>query len=727
MSNQPAQVDSHLAVDAKIACGACDTQCASAAKFCGGCGQSLYEPCGGCGQQVSLTQKFCGSCGADLASMLKERQQQNRTYLADALKSAKNADFDRALTLLRRVAGSKDYRFAAESNQAEQAIEKVTRLRDQSESSIRTAIEKAKILFDGGDQQETLKILESVPEHLLTGEARKILTTVQAHTQRRKNLETQLRESIAVKDWPTVAGLLEQLLSIESSNQRYLELANKVTGKLVLHAKECIAKRKYSQAVSRLNAVPLICQSDDYAKLHDLAENVDWLSSQFESEPFVTPVLGRLAVRFAKEVPDDREAKELVKKLAHHLKKGPRQPRCHAPAWKGTANSWIGGKMAYLGIPQSVDLAEDKLLRKYPGRFNVAIGLALQGLGQARITEHFGPRQRLLGALSRRGKSAWGVDIGSAGVKAVCLQNSEDGLVVTDSFFEEFEAPLCRAGNPRNPQEVIQSVVERFLESHDTDDKSVWVNVPASKLVSRFVRLPPTKDKVAKSLLQKEVESNIPIALDELRVVTWMAELTGDESRGRPAYIAAARKRVVDELLATLESAGLKVSGVQGDTVALINFAAHEFSDLWESEKGGSETVPSGTEGDQVGSPTATCSPTVAIVDCGASAVSLILVSSDAQWSWTTETGGEDLTSQLARVTTTTHAEAEKLKRDPSALAKPAHYVAVENRQDLVRPRLESAFGESRKQNDRFDIVGCWCVGGGCKAHQWMRRVIQDK
>ena len=31
------------------------------------------------------------------------------------------------------------------------------------------------------------------------------------------------------------------------------------------------------------------------------------------------------------------------------------------------------------------------------------------------------------------------------------------------------------------------------------------------------------------------------------------------------------------------------------------------------------------------------------------------------------------------------------------------------------------------RQNDRFEVVESWCLGGGCLAHQWIRRLMIEK
>jgi Tfp pilus assembly PilM family ATPase len=160
--------------------------------------------------------------------------------------------------------------------------------------------------------------------------------------------------------------------------------------------------------------------------------------------------------------------------------------------------------------------------------------------------------------------------------------------------------------------------------------------------------------------------------------------------------------------------------------LALVNYAAHEFSDLW------SPPEPEASSDDELDEDLEEIerlkTQTVAIIDAGASSTSLILVSGEAHWAWTIESGGEDLTSLVARATKTTHAEAEKLKRNPAALRLPSRqYEPVEQRMEETRQRLEWVYADALKQNPRFEVAQSWCSGGACLAHQWIQRIMLQK
>lgn len=706
--------EDQVAPSTPVKCGACNEGNPSDAKFCNGCGQTLYEPCGECGKAVLLTQKFCGSCGADLERALQERHGQYEQWLADAVSCTREHGFDRAIGLLNRVAELTDYRFKSLADSASEAVAKVQDLKAHMRQLRDDAMARAKTAQEQGDDATVIRVLEDIPPKLLGDDGERILTRARAYVGERTALEAEVRDGITAKNWSLVGGLLNQLIDMAPEEKQYIRLAKQVTEKLTNSAQRSLGKGDYARALSKLNAVPTVGHSDQYRALLDTVGDAHWLAEQFSTEPFATPLLGRLAVRFAKAAPEDSYAKEVVSGIAAQLKQGERDPRSLLARWRGTNKSWLGGDVAVLGIPQSINLNNQALLRSHAGRFTVAYGLALQGVGQGRVSQHFGPKQGLLGYLRKKKSRCWGLDIGTGSVKAVLLEEVGGQITATDSFFEEFSTPLCRVKVDQQEQskQKVAPVVERFLAAKEVDGIPVWMNLPEAQTVNRFVRLPPVKDKQAETLLDREIEQKIPIPTEELRVVRWIADEKKDSFHGRSALITVARSKIVDDRVEMLSDAGLEVAGIQSDAVALVNFATTEFEQLMDGdEASGSEEA----------------TPTIAMLDCGASATTLTLVSSEAHWSWTLESGGEELTGALARATKMTRGDAEKRKRNPAELDSPAkEYMLTEQKLDELRSRLETALADAKRQNKRFRVDSTWCIGGGCLAHEWIRRVILD-
>lgn len=708
--------DNQVASMSVVKCGACNIDNPAETKFCSGCGQNLYEPCASCGEAVHLGQRFCGACGVDLDKNRAEAIERYDNAMIDAVNAARDYEFDRAVGILRPVSSLNDYRFKESSENALAAIEKIEALRARAMQQVEEALAKANAELRAGNQLAVVQILESIPCKMLDEDAKKILARAKSYTSEVSGLAAGLQDAIQAKDWPLVGGLVDQLLSHAPEEQQYQQLARQVAVKLSAAAKQLFASGKYSEAVERLAAVPTVGRNESFQEMQRKFDNVEWLSKQFASEPFVTPMLGRMAVRLSKEVSDDSTARDQVKQLATKLKRADRSRRNPYPDWTGSKESWIGGEANVLGGPTSIEVGEQKPVRGSIGRFHVAFGLALQGLGHGRVSENFAPKKGLLKGIGwRKSKRVWGIDLGRSAIKAVCLEESDGGMIVVDSYFAELSEPTCRSGVDGTRVFEIQSqAIDAFVEGKDVGDIPVWVNVPASELVNRFVRLPPVSDKQANEMIKLEIEQRIPINVDDLSLVRWLGDHS--ELHGRAAVISATKKAAVEQRMGLFKDAGIEVTGIQADSLATVNFVCHEFAETLTCDDDKDSSDP-----DQA-------TPTLAFFDCGASATSLILVSPETHWIWTIENGGEDLTAALSRRTKTTHSEAEALKRNPAELVDPAkNYAAVEQRQDELRARMEKVLEDARSQNHRFEVIESWCMGGGTLAHQWIRRLMLEK
>ncbi len=715
-------MENQVSTAAQARCGACERNNTAEAKFCAGCGQSLYENCGKCGKPVLLTQSYCGECGTDLDQLLRTRREQHDELMSEAVAAVKEHEYERAKSRLAQVAELTDYRFREQSTDAAKAIEKIGALEDRARAAVENATALARRAYQEGNQHEIVKHLSSVPFVLLGEEAKALLARAQVFADQWKVLEEELRLAIGDKNWTLVGNLVQQLLELDATHEPYRKLAGQVAGKLFAASKQSLDQGNYEAAVAQLDAIPSIACDEEIKQLRETADNIHWMSEQFDCEPFASPTLGRLAVRLAKETPKDSRTQKLVKQLAERLKQAPRPKRMHLPAWKGSSSSWLGGEVGVLGLPISLDHRQASDFKTYAGRWNVAIGLALQGLGLGRFSEDLLIRKKgLLSFAKRKTNTCWGVDIGSASIKAVRMQQDDSEVKIIDSYFAELEVPLCRRGNAVDERKIVSAEIERFIEIKQPGEDRIWVNLAGAQTVNRFVRLPPVKDKEAKNLLLQEVEHKIPIPLDELSIACWIRHLEDEETIGRPAIVTAARRSLVTARTDLIESCGLKISGMQSDTNALANFAFHEFGSLWSNTAGDEQKKTQNWESGDSNQLT----KAVVLVDCGASATNLVIVSGESHWAWTIESAGEVFTNMIARSTKATHDEAEKLKRNPAALASPAkEFQLLEQRLSEVRARLETIFADAMRHNREWRVCESWCMGGGSQVHQWLRRIM---
>ena len=271
-------MDSQVKAPAAVTCGACTAENTTDAKYCRGCGQSLYEACAGCGKSVLLSQKFCGSCGADLVAALQTRHDRHQASMADAVKAAREYDYHHALVLLQKLATLKDYRFRDTAEHAEEAIGKIEMMRDRATASAQKVIARSKVEFDNGNHAEVGRLLDAVPAKLLDADAKKLLAKVKAYTAEVTDLATNLTAAIEQKNWPLVGGLVDQALVHSPSDKQYLQLAQQVAVKLLAISRQMFSSGKYSAALEQLQAVPVGQRDEDYEIISKTYHEVEWLS-----------------------------------------------------------------------------------------------------------------------------------------------------------------------------------------------------------------------------------------------------------------------------------------------------------------------------------------------------------------------------------------------------------------------------------------------------------------
>ena len=698
-------------------CGNCKTENSSEAKFCEGCGHHLSEPCIRCGTIVSLSQKFCGKCGCNLEESNQQLHERYENKLAEAVKQTKLHEYEHALALLESVRNLNDYRFRSVSDQAEQAASKILALRDRVTEDALRKIEEAKKAAEKDDNPTVVNLLENVPKTFRDTEVESILQRAQRKVRENQVLQSELRTGIAEKNWPRVGVLLDQLVANYPSELKYKELAHKVAEKLIQNAKRNATKGNFNSAIESLNAIPTIASTEEVEQLSLRASKAHWCAEQLQQEPFATGMLGRIALDYAKSASKSQTAETDVMEMASRIKSYQLSNRCPLPRWKSSNKSWLGGEFSLLGLPQTDDLGKHESLRTNPGQFNVAIGLALQGLGRGRIKGDFATKKKkLLGSRRKKTARCWGLDIGSATIKAVLLEEHDGRVTIADTFFETLPTPTCRKSAEKSAAAtLLLPSLMKFAEEKDTSENSVWAGFPASQTVTHFVSIPTLKEKLTQQVLDKELAQKVPLPRTEIEVVQWIGEADPANLKGKPVTLSIARKQYLNEYTEMFSTAGIDVIGLQCDSLALLNFASFEFAELREAETSDSDTIDEKEN-------------SIAFLDCGASSTNLLVVSNRSHWYWTIEKGSETANSLIARHAKVTHEKAEELKRNPAELSDPAkQYSMVEQNFLEVRARLETALRDMLNRNEQINITSTWCMGGGSLTHQWMRLVVAQE
>ncbi len=526
---------------------------------------------------------------------------------------------------------------------------------------------------------------------------------------------------------------MEGLLQIKPDEAKFMRAAEQIGDALQASAIRRFDRGDYQATLERLRAIPQSVRNDQTAAMLRRAGNVAWLLEQFEGQPWATEALARMGQRLSQSVPQDSRSKQLLSKLQTTLKQTQEEPRALYRTWSKPALSWMGGPVRMLAKLSSIEVADPAGLQQHPGEFFIAIGLALQGLGKGVFADTlFRTETKGLKKLFRRKgpQECVGVDAGSSAMRAVRMRIAETGQIeLIDQWHRQYAQPLCRSGLPVQ-QTVLQADDLLALKEWLGDGEAeLWINQPARDVLGKFVEMPPVGDKQLQPLIEKEIKQRFPLAAEELNLACWSQPER--EDRSRQVVLVAAKKSLVTQRIAKFQEFGIQPTAVQCEQAALVNFATTEFASLWQpasddvaaehatSQHASSQDVGDGNPGDGHADDSVT-PPAIAIVDCGASGTTLLIITAAGFLFRSVDGGGEGLTGVLARHAQLTADQAEKWKRDPAVAPDPAScFPLLAERMQGSVSRLRPAVEEARQQLGVGEIQTVWCVGGGSLMHGW--------
>ena len=140
-------------------------------------------------------------------------------------------------------------------------------------------------------------------------------------------------------------------------------------------------------------------------------------------------------------------------------------------------------------------------------------------------------------------KSAWGVEVGSFGIKAVRLERQGNEAKVTD--FTVIPHSRVLSTPEVDADEVVRMSLGQFINSKAVDKTRVAISVPGNIAFSTFTRLPPHEPKQTPNLVRFEAEQQIPFPITE---VEWdYKTFRSEESPEVEVGIFALQRSVLDD------------------------------------------------------------------------------------------------------------------------------------------------------------------------------------
>ncbi|MEX2025705.1 MAG: pilus assembly protein PilM, partial [Pirellulaceae bacterium] len=438
-----------------------------------------------------------------------------------------------------------------------------------------------------------------------------------------------------------------------------LKLADQLRQKFVATARKRLADDRYADAVQAVLQVPHSLRTDEVRELLDKASELAALLADLKKSPYATADALALAQRLAKHVPANEEVAKLTGQLGDRCASQAGNPRLARPYWtKPRERSALGPPIEWLGhfvraTSRSPQAAQT--LHEHPGQSFVALGLALQGLGEAAINVSLLPADKrnvlsklaTLPLLARRVTAAWGIDLGSYALKAVKLVKDASGSIqVEDVQYILLPKPLSHPDAEEQRPTILAAALSDLAGRVDLKGCHVAAGLSGHQVLGRFFDLPPLPAKKVASAVEYEARHQIPIDLAEL-CWDWTELGESDPKQAgknrRPIMVVAARQSHVEDRLALFAAASIRLDSLQSDCLALHNALRFEL------------------EGQQA----AGIAP-IAVIDVGADESNFIVSSPRSLWFRSFGLAGHSFTAALLQEFRLTFDLAEDLKRNPA-------------------------------------------------------------
>ena len=246
-------------------------------------------------------------------------------------------------------------------------------------------------------------------------------------------------------------------------------------------------------------------------------------------------------------------------------------------------------------------------------------------------------------------KSAWGIEIGQAGLKAIRLRTSDDQTVKAVSF-DYIPHPKILSQPDAVPAELIEQAVTTFVERNDIGTDPIGISVPGHTSLAKFIKLPPVEPSKVGEIVQYEAKQQIPFDLDE---VVWDYQPIGGgvEESGfmleAEVGLFAMKRDLVYEAMRPLTDQGEEIEVVQLAPLALYNYLSW---DVLSYRKTDETPEPPDAEDNYI------------LLDMGADNTTLLVSNGRSIWIRNVPIGGNHFTRALTREMKLTFAKAEHLK-----------------------------------------------------------------
>jgi len=172
--------------------------------------------------------------------------------------------------------------------------------------------------------------------------------------------------------------------------------------------------------------------------------------------------------------------------------------------------------------------------------------------------------------MAKRASSIVGLEIEPSAIHAASV-TVNGSVEVRSAAMAPLEAGIVRDGEV-NDVEALTEALRSLYKEHKGLEKKVRIGVANQKIVVRVIELPPITDhKELEAAVRFQAQDQIPMPLDSAVLDYQPLDVVETESGERQrVLIVAARRDMVDRVLAACKGAGLKPEGIDLSAFAMI-------------------------------------------------------------------------------------------------------------------------------------------------------------
>ncbi len=612
-----------------------------------------------------LSQPFCNGCGSNLKTILANRLEAYEKVLVRARTAANEGRFADAIRLAQSIAAPPDYRFQEVCQRASELEKQIAQEQIEMEAAVAKAKSRVERYLPQDRYDDIVRILSRIPSGALPKELLEILQNCQAKTTTAQSSKTELKDALAAKKYDVAVQCLAQLVELNPGEKQYEKQLKEIAAKVVSKAQRYRERSEFQKALTQLQSVPSRLQDESYLETLHECEEVLFLRTMLAKatymNPLVTAALEKLA-RYTKEDPTIEKLRQRSQKTRQESSKLTSQIW---PEWMKPERGILGIAITPTRIPNAMPGTRPDCLANKGAQFWVAIGLAIQAAQNSMPHGDFLRLQKskgLLGGLlggkkSKTSEVGWGFDIGESFIKAVRIRLVGDPL--RPQIEQAAIAPIERkSAKPKLERDDLEPALRKMLTDLPIGEERVVINYPGNELVPRFLLLPPNADrKRFEEFVLQDAKAHIPINMDLLQTAYHVSDSGESEHISPSALLLAARKLDIEARKELVEAAGLRVDGIQPESLAIVN-ALHAFLKcdpmaLAIEEEDANQTISAGQ------------SLADMILDVGYDRTNLIIAHPKGIWQRTINWGMADLNKAIINALQLTQKEADQMRREP--------------------------------------------------------------